>query len=67
MMNAEVAAENRPACDLSQYMCTWTSPTTYKYQCGVQIVVVFLHELPAIFIGFLPVLFVEQSAEIFLV
>jgi len=66
MMNAEVTAENRPACDLSQHMCTWTSPTTYKYQCCVQILVIFLHELPVVFIGFLSVMFVEQGAKIFL-
>jgi len=67
MMNAEVMAENRPACDLSQHMCAYTSPTTYKYQHCVQILVIFLHELPVIFISFLSVLLIKQSAEIFLV
>jgi len=67
MMNAEVTAENRPAYGPSQQEFTRTPSTTYKYQRCVQIFVVFLHELSIVLLGFISVMVVELSANIFLV
>jgi len=64
MMNAEVTAENRPACNPTQYMCTSTSSKAYKYQCRVQILIIFLHELLIVIVGFLSIIPVELSANI---
>jgi len=67
MMNAEVTAEKRPACNSTQYMHIQVSFMTYKYQGGVQILVTFLYEFLIILVCFVFVTFVELSAEICLV
>ena len=39
-------------------------PLTHEYQGRVQVLVMFLHELLVVFLGFLTVVVVERSAEI---
>ena len=39
---------------------------THKYQRGIHIIVVFLHEFPIVFHGLLLVVFVESSAKLLL-
>ena len=63
MMNAEVMAEKRPACNLTQYMCTQVSSMTYKDQSRVQIFAGFLHKTLIVLLCFLLVMFVELSAK----
>ena len=66
MMNAEVTAENRPACAPSQYIYTETPPMTHKYQCCVQILIIFLHEFLIIVFSFPPIMFIEFGAKLIL-
>ena len=66
-MNAEVTAENRPACGSSQHVFTLTSFTTHKYQGRVQIFVIFFHEFLVVIVGFPPVMFVELRAKVVLI
>ena len=63
MINAEVTAENRPACDLGQYSLVRETCQTHEYQRRVQVFVISLHEFLVIFLGHLAVIFVEPSAE----
>ena len=67
VMNAEVTAENRPACGPSQYTCIWSAHTTHEYQRCVQVFIIFLHKFPIVFFRFLAVVLVESSAKVFLV
>ena len=64
MMNAEVTAEKRPACGPNQHMRTRTMPTTYKYECRIQIFIILLRKFCIVFPGLLTVVLVESSAEI---
>jgi len=66
MMNADVTAENRPACGPSQNTCGRTVCTTHEYESGVQIFVVFFHEFLVVLLSLLSVLCVESSAKIVL-
>ena len=65
MIKAKVTAENRPACETSQYVCTWTMGTAYEYERCVQILVVLVQKIPIVLLGLLAVLFVEFAAKIF--
>jgi len=66
MMNADVTAENRPACGPSQNTRGRTVCTTHEYESGIQIFVVLLHEFFVVILGFLSVFCVEPSARIVL-
>ena len=66
MMNAEVTAENRPACNLFSACTAEFDTKTYKNESGVQILVVLLHEFPIVVPGLLPVVFVELSPRVLL-
>ena len=66
-MDAEVTAEKGPACNSAQYMYTQASSMTYKYKGRVQILVVFVHELPVVLLCPLPETPVELRAKICLV
>ena len=63
MINAEVTAEKRPACNLTQHTSTQASSVTYKDQSRVQIRVAFIHKIFIVFLCFLLVFFVELSAK----
>ena len=66
MMNAEVTAENRPACHPRQHASARTRCETHEYQSGVQILVVLLHELLVVLLSLLAVVFEEPSPVILL-
>ena len=66
MMKAEVTAENRPACDLSQHMYTRETYKTHEYQGRVEVLVISLVELLVVFFGYLAVVFIEPSPKLFL-
>ena len=66
MMNAEVTAENKPACCPYQRMIAEISWRTDEYQGCVQIFVIFLEELFIIFLPHLPVVVVESGLIVFL-
>ena len=63
MMNAEVTAENRPACDRVSAP-TRARHETYEDQGRVQILVVLLHELSIVLLGLLAVVFVESGTMV---
>jgi len=62
MMKAEATAENRPACNPSQFGRVQAIRKTHEYQGRVQILVVSLNEIIVILLGLLPVIFVESKA-----
>ena len=62
MMNAEVTAENRPACKLGQHIGDMRDTNTHKDQRGVQVFVIFLGEVPVILLRFLVVHLVELGS-----
>jgi len=64
MMNADVTAENRPACVSGWTRIREECTPTYEYESGVQIFVVFLHEFLVVLLSLFPVFFVESSAKI---
>ena len=66
MMNAEVTAENRPACKSGQHIVDMRDINTHKDQRGVQVFVVFLGELPVILLSFAAVHLVELGSVILL-
>ena len=66
MMKAEVTAENRPACDLSQDISIRETLKTHEYQGCVEVLIVFLVEFLVVFLGHLTVVFVEPGAKLFL-
>jgi len=63
-MKAEVTAENRPACDQSQYVYTYLTCKTYKYQRRVQILVISLVKFLVVLLGQLAVAFVEPRPNL---
>ena len=56
-MNAELTAENRPACTTpdSVFSAGRGKQTAYKDKGGVQVLVILPHAIPVKFCGFLPV------------
>ena len=65
MMNAEVTAENRPACDqVSTGISKWHTKT-HKNQSCVQVFIMLLHELPVILLCLLAVVLKKPSSVIF--
>jgi len=64
MIEAEVTAEKRPACDASQHARAWVVSITYEYWRRVQILVMFLQEFPIIVLSFVVVVSIEFAAEI---
>ena len=66
MMNAEVTAENRPACKPSQHIIDMRDINPHKYQRGVQVFVISFGELPVIFLGLVTVQLVELGSIILL-
>ena len=66
MMNAEVMAENKPACCSCEYTSTKTSYETHEDQSRVQILIVLRHKLVIVLLSLLPVVFVEPGTMILL-
>ena len=66
MMNAEVTAENRPACRPRQHTSARNPCETHEYESGVQILVVLLHEFLIILLSLLAVVLEEPSPVILL-
>ena len=66
MINAEVTAENKPACTPHQYASIEVQWRTDEDQGGVQILVVLLQEFLVVFFGNLAIFLVELSLMIFL-
>ena len=64
MMKAEVTAENRPACDPSQYVRIRATGKTHEYERRVQILVVSFVEFLVVFLGHLVVIFVESRTDL---
>ena len=65
-MNAEVTAENRPACEPSQRVKDIGNIHTHKDQGGVQVFIVSLDKLSIVLISFAAVGVVELSSVILL-
>ena len=63
-MKAEVTAENRPACDPSQYVYIHATCKAHKYQCCVQIFIIPLVEFLVILLSQLAVIFIELKANV---
>ena len=59
MTNAEVTAENRPACRPNQYTHSKGRKKTHKYQRGIEDLVVPLDELSVVLFRFMAVRLVE--------
>jgi len=66
MMNAEVTAENRPACSPSQRIIDTRNMNTHKDQGGIQVFIVSLDELSVVFLCFTTIHLVELGSAIFL-
>ena len=67
MMKAEVTAENRPACNQVGTRAWYERKRgTHEDQSGVQILIVFLHELPIVLVCLLAVVLKEPSPMIYL-
>ena len=66
MMNAEVTAENRPAYKPSQHIVDTRDIHTHEDQCGVQVFVVPLSELPVVLLSFVAVYLIELGSVIVL-
>jgi len=66
MMNAEVTAENRPACRSRQHATAGTPCETHEYQSGIQILVMLLYELLVVLLSLLVVMREELSPVILL-
>ena len=64
MTKVEVTAENRPACDSSQYVCIHATCKTDEYQCRVQILVISLVKFLVMLLGQLVVIFIELRANL---
>ena len=64
MMNAEVTAENRPACEPSQHVTDTRNTNTYEDQSGVQVFVVPLDELSVVLLRFAVVHLIELCSVI---
>ena len=65
-MNAEVTAENRPACEPSQRIIGTRDVKTHKDQGGAQVLVIFLDELSVVLLRFTVVHLVELYSVILL-
>ena len=65
-MKAEVTAENRPACDLGEYLWTWGTYETHEDESGVEILLILLHEFLVILLSFLVVVAIEFRSRILL-
>ena len=61
MMNAEVTAENRPACDTDQRVFTQTPRGTYEDESRVQIFSVSLEEFLIVLFSYLAIVIVELN------
>ena len=64
MMNAEVTAENRPACHRRQHTSARTVCETHEDQGGVQILVVLLHKILVVLLGLLGIVLEESTPVI---
>ena len=65
-MKAEVTAENRPACDLGEYLWTWGTYETHEDESGVEILLILLHEFLIVLLGLLAVVAIEFRPRILL-
>ena len=54
-MNAEVTAENRPACKRNERVHVWGTNKTHKDQGVVQVFVIFPYELSVVFFCFVAI------------
>ena len=63
-MNAEVTAENRPACNLGQSTCIQTTFKTHEYQRRIKIVVVSLVEFLVILPAHLAMISIKLRADL---
>lgn len=66
MMKAVVTAENKPACDPSEYMQTWGTHGTHKYEGHVQVFVIFLDEVPIVLFSLHVIVIIEPTPMILL-
>ena len=66
MINAEVTAENKPACVTGQHAFTKTPCGTHEDQGGVQVLVMFLEELLVVLFCHFTVVLVELIPVILL-
>ena len=66
MMNAEVTAENRPACGLIQHPEVQLEKKckTHEYQRRVQILLISIHEFLVVLLSHLAVVSVESRAGV---
>jgi len=65
-MNAEVTAENRPACEPNQHVIDMRNVETHEDQGGVQVFIIFLDELSVVLLCFAMIHLVELSSVILL-
>ena len=63
-MNAEVTAENRPACDPNEHVRILGTQAAHEDEGRVQIILILLHELLVIPLGLLVVVPVEFRPRI---